>query len=393
MNNICLCIFLGLILIVMIVFLIIYIIRGRKRDKIEKYLVPKIFPVRGNAFKDKIVLVTGGTSGIGLATAIAFAAEGAKQVIVCGRFEDRWKTAQKQIIHTIGTHAPIEYRPCDVRIEDQVILLMKYIIGKFGRLDIAVNNAGIATGASVGNQTLSQSSDDITNAINYFLPSPEGKGKKCSTGQQGVVNADTCENPIFTDGFGVFYCMKHEIGIMRKSGGTIVNTASVNSFWGSPGGAFYSVAKSMVLLLTRSAAVTEIQKDPPIRINCVAPGAVNTPLMRKQYLSTMSEQAYNKAGSIGNPTGRLAEPEEIAQAILYLADDARSSFVVGTALFVDGGMTAAPCLGHCQPPPPPPPPPPPQLPQLPLQPLLQPSITHFPYSPLLKYSPTSAPLY
>jgi NAD(P)-dependent dehydrogenase (short-subunit alcohol dehydrogenase family) len=336
------------------------------------------FP-RSHIFRHQIVFITGGTSGIGLATAAAFAAAGAKRIIVCGRTLEKWESIARPYLYQHLSHherKKIKYRRADVRVENDVKDLVHYITEKFHRLDVAVNNAGVALGAPISEQTLSSKIKD--NILRYELPiSPEGCSSRlhfrCPPGTQGITS-DFCENPIFTDGFGVLYCLKHEIIAMNRFNsperpGSIVNIASVNSFWGSPGAAVYSTAKAMCLLLTRSVAVEEalhlnsddVEKvgcrkitggcsikscgKSPVRINCVAPGAVDTPLLRLQFSPDLSQEEYEKAASVGIPLGRIAKPEEITGAILFLANDKLSSYITGSCFTIDGGLMASPIVG------------------------------------------------
>ena len=296
-----------------------------------------------NDFSGKVVLVTGGTSGIGLATAIAFAAAGAARVVVCGRTQKNWQMAQNVIQKAGIAVGVIEYVPCDVRVESQVHDLIQGIFTKYKKLDVAVNNAGVATGAPIQQQTLSGFGD--AKSINYSLSTAMSP---CAVGTEGA-ESPKCENPIFTDGIGVLYCLKHEIAMMRKynsatNPGSIVNTASVNSIFGSAGGAVYSTAKAMVKLLTQSVAVEQAQINPPIRVNCVAPAAVYTPLITSQFPKGTSYQTINQAASAGVALSRIAQPSEIAEPILFLADDSRASYITGSMLIIDGGLTAQPLV-------------------------------------------------
>lgn len=304
----------------------------------------------GSRFAGKVVLVTGGTSGIGLAAATAFAQEGAT-VIVCGRTPSKWATAQANLPSGVD----IEYRPCDVRLEADVKALIQYIVSKYGQLDIAVNAAGVAPSSFLPN-TVFQSTTSPTGSIHYgiFPPQPRStcaqsdpptcNNSKCPVGQQtGASNF--CENPVFTDGFGIFYCMKWECSQMttQSTGGSIVNIASINAHWGSPAGVLYGAAKGMCLLLTRGVAAEVASQH--VRVNCVSPGAVFTPLLYSQFKDTgTSYQQVNKILKPGIPLGRVALPSDIVGSILFLADSSQSGYVTGAEIIVDGAMTAAPPL-------------------------------------------------
>jgi len=256
-------------------------------------------------FGGKTVLITGGTSGIGLATALLFAGNGAR-VIVCGRHPEKWEKAGVK-------NDMIEYYKCDVTKEEEVRAMIEYIFNTYKHLDIAFNNAGIVT-------------------------APETIDKQDLK----------LENPLTTDGIGVFYCLKWEIHYMRSvtyaEPPCIVNTSSINAFWGTPG-SLYGAGKSMVLLLTRSVAGEQSEAgglSPSIRVNCIAPGAVNTPLLRNQIGNNPDEKEVNKIAGVGIPLKRVARPEEIGQAVMFLADNKTASYITGSCLVVDGGLTASP---------------------------------------------------
>lgn len=285
------------------------------------------------SFEGKTVLVTGGTSGIGLATAILFAKNGAKKVFVCGRTPEKWERAKKTI-----SCDNIAYIKCDVRVEEQV----KNMIEQIGVIHIAFNNAGVASGVPITKQSIPGSEKD--GEISYTIPS-KSKDKPCPPGMEDP-ESGFCENPIYTDGMGTMYCMKYEVESMRRHGieGSIVNTASVNALWGSPSGAIYSMAKAMVKMLTQSTGAFEVSQKPKIRVNCVSPGPVNTPLIRKQFPPGKNIEEIQRIASTGVPMGRMAEPSEIGQVVMFLADNSKASYVTGAMWVVDGGLTASPVL-------------------------------------------------
>jgi NAD(P)-dependent dehydrogenase (short-subunit alcohol dehydrogenase family) len=302
------------------------------------FLLAALFTKKGcsesytpNPFQGKTILVTGGTSGIGLATAKAFAAAGAQRVVVCGRTPSKWEKARQTISSNV-----IEYYQCDVRVEEQV----KKMIDWIGVLHVAFNNAGVASGAPITQQSIPNNEKD--GVISYTVPKDN-----CPVGMTDP-DSKFCENPIYTDGMGIMYCMKYEIASMRKNGieGSIVNTASANSIWGSPGGAIYSMAKGMVKLLTQSAGSYEVSQPgkKQIRVNCVAPGPVNTPLITSQFPAGTAQSEIEHLASAGVPMGRLAEPSEIANVVVFLANNDLASYVTGAMFVVDGGLTAAPIL-------------------------------------------------
>jgi len=305
-------------------------------------------------FANQVVLVTGGTSGIGLATAKAFVQAGAARVIVCSRRPAVWQSLEL----TPREQHVMVYRQCDVRVEAQVSDLLEEVFKAYGRLDIAFNNAGVACKpAPVDEQVLTN--QETTADIQVAIPAPETSSTDsaaCPVAEQ-TGTSPFCENSLFTDGMGVFYCLKHEVRLMRQhmhqypldNLPRIVNTASVNAFWGSPGSVLYGASKGMALLLTRGVAgeqATQKTQDGhslAIRVNCIAPGPVDTALLRAQVPNPTLAR-LNKLAGTGVPLGRVASPAEVAQSVLFLADNRQASYITGACLTVDGGLTAAPAL-------------------------------------------------
>jgi NAD(P)-dependent dehydrogenase (short-subunit alcohol dehydrogenase family) len=245
-------------------------------------------------FADKIALVTGGASGIGKATAEAFAQQGAHVVIA--DFNRAGGDAVVKGINGSGGRATYQY--CDVREKESVDALFAFIRNTFGKLNCAVNNAGI---------------------------DPEiHMGAPPNLGLFDAIHA--------TNVRGVFMCLDAETQLMsRNGGGTIVN---LSSFAGTNGIAFkpaYVAAKHAVLGMTRAMALHFVSEG--IRINAVCPGPVDTPMM---HANVRPENA-KPGGSV--PLGRVAAPREMADIILWLCSD-RSSYVVGQGIAGDGGMTA-----------------------------------------------------
>jgi NAD(P)-dependent dehydrogenase (short-subunit alcohol dehydrogenase family) len=231
------------------------------------------------------VLITGGLTGIGRATAAAFAGQGA-DVVVAGR-------------HDADLPAGAVFMHADVRSEDDVRQLVDDTVTRFGALDVAVNNAG-------------------------------------TEGIPGAVleqTADTYAATFDTNVLGTLLSMKHELRVMGEQGyGSIVNVSSVLGHQGAPGSAVYVASKHAVDGLTRSAALEAAASG--IRINAVAPGPVQTPMLQRYEHSTGSADLV-----AGVPLGRAATPEEIAKAVLFLGSDA-ASFMTGEVMFVDGGASA-----------------------------------------------------
>jgi NAD(P)-dependent dehydrogenase (short-subunit alcohol dehydrogenase family) len=247
--------------------------------------------------KDKVALVTGGGSGIGRATALIFAREGAKLVVA----DLNRKGAEETVamVAKAGTEAiTVE---CDVLKPGAAEELVRRAVNHFGRLDCAFNNAGVA-------------------------------GELARTAESTEENWDFV---VGVDLKSVWLCMKHEIAqMLKQKSGAIVNTASIAGLGANPLGIAYSAAKHGVLGLTRTAAV-EYAKI-PIRVNAVCPGVTQTPMVEAGIARRPSMRAvFNKL----HPMGRLGRAEEIGEAVAWLCSDA-ASFVTGVALPVDGGFTA-----------------------------------------------------
>lgn len=242
----------------------------------------------------KVALVTGGTVGIGKATAVAFAEAGAK-VVITGRRAEKAPEALEAIAKAGGEGAYIQ---ADVSKAGDVAALFKGAIARFGRLDCAVNNAAIE-------------------AQKKFLDWDESEWD-----EMVGINLK-----------GVWLCMKSEISHMLERGGAIVNVSSVAGLLGFPLHAPYVAAKHGVLGLTRSAA-TEFAAQ-RIRVNTICPGAIATPMLEKGF----AEDPANAALAVSmNPMGRVGQPEELAHAAVWLCSDF-ASYVTGATLSVDGGWS------------------------------------------------------
>jgi NAD(P)-dependent dehydrogenase (short-subunit alcohol dehydrogenase family) len=247
-------------------------------------------------FQGKVALVTGGTSGIGRATALAFAKEGAK-VVVAGRRAAEGEETVRQIR---GKGGNAVFVAADVAQEPQVKNLIGRTLEQFGRLDFAFNNAGVE---QTPTPFLEQSVEDYDHVMDINVK-------------------------------GVWLSMRHEIPAMLKSGGgAIVNTASVLGVNAIPGIEVYTASKHAVIGLTKSAAVEFAKQG--IRINAVLPAVIDTDM----YHRFAGEDAERQAALTSlHPIGRIGKPEEIADAVIWLSSS-KSSFVTGHSLLVDGGFT------------------------------------------------------
>jgi len=246
-------------------------------------------------FKNKVALVTGGSFGIGRSTALAFARKGAKVVIA--DWEENQETMD--LIENLGGDAI--FVKCDVSKKAEVKALIKKTIDTFGRLDFAFNNAGIE-GTSATVQECSEENWDKTIGVNLK---------------------------------GIWLCMKYEIPEMLKTGkGAIVNCASVAGLVGFHGLPAYVASKHGVIGLTKTAALEYAKLG--IRVNVVCPGVIQTPMIDR--LTGKKKETIEQFIDL-EPVGRFGEPEEIANAVVWLCLD-EASFVTGLAMPVDGGFVA-----------------------------------------------------
>lgn len=307
------------------------------------------------SYADGVVLITGGTSGIGLATAIAAIKTGAAKVIVCGRSRVKWIAAQAIIAEANLDAGSIDYLYADVRVEDDIKRVVNYIYDIYGRLDVCVNAAGVYTvpGVAISDVTLGSSLGD-NGAIVYSIPAPQPTSTvaqprvACPQGSVSPVSP-FCENAFLTSAMGTLYSLKHQVAACQRRQPhnlplAIVNLSSQNAERPASGAILYSAGKAVVSSLTQTVATQVALKRPDgvarpsIRVNAVAPGPVRTPLLMAIIrASGQTEESFASK----TPAGRLAMPREIAEAILFLADNDRSSYVTGMVMAVDGGGTAA----------------------------------------------------
>ena len=243
----------------------------------------------------QVVLITGALTGIGRAAAVAFAKKGAK-VVVSGRRDEVGQALAKEL-RTFGSEA--EFINADVRKEDDIRALVDKTVARFGRLDVAVNNAG-------------------------------------TEGDRGVITDQTAESyarTFDTNVLGVILSMKHEVRVMQGQGsGSIINISSTYGHQGAAGASVYVGSKHAVEGVTKSVAL-ELAKS-GIRVNAVAPGPTDTGMLTR-FTGTDGNKA---ALTTTVPLGRLGLSEELADAIVFIASD-QASFITGHVLNVDGGKT------------------------------------------------------
>src|SRR5713226_1376631 len=246
--------------------------------------------------KDPVVLITGSLTGIGRATALAFANEGGR-IVASGRHDAEGQALVAEL-RKLGAEA--EFLRSDVRHEDEVRSLVEKTVERFGRLDVAVNNAG-------------------------------------TEGKPGPVTEQSAESyaaTFDTNVLGTLLSMKHELRVMLAQGsGSIINVSSTFGHSGGAGASVYVASKHAVEGLTKSAALEASGSG--VRVNAVAPGPIDTGMLTR---FTGSDE--RKSGLIaGVPLKRVGKPEEIAQSIVFLSSD-RASFITGATIAVDGGKTA-----------------------------------------------------
>ena len=247
--------------------------------------------------KDKVALVTGAASGLGFATAKAFAEEGASVVLADWDEKTVYSAAEELAAKGHKTLAVL----CDVSDDNQVEAMVKKTVSTFGRLDAAYNNAGVQ---NILAEAADQTREDFDRVMAINLR-------------------------------GVWSCMKYELQQMRKQrSGAIVNCSSIGGILGGPQRGTYHAAKHGVIGLTKSAAMEYASQG--IRINTICPGLIHTPMADQMIAGGQADAIAALLKEV--PLGRLGRPEEIADAVLWLCSSA-SSLVVGHTLVVDGGFS------------------------------------------------------
>ncbi len=248
--------------------------------------------------ENKVVLITGGTSGIGKASAILFAREGAKVA-----FTGRQAQAGAEVVATIEQFGGSAlFIPIDLTHTDAIAAAIAGVVAKYGRLDAAFNNAGVSGGGPI---------ETLTEAV--------------------------WDHIVDTNLKAAFFCLQAEVAQMkRQGGGAILFNGSVLAKIAQPGTSIYSASKGGIVSLAQAAAV---EFGPlGIRVNSINPSITRTPMTDARISLDANGKASHPFG-VGIPLGRLAEPEEMAEAALFLLSD-RASYITGQALVVDGGQSA-----------------------------------------------------
>lgn len=246
----------------------------------------------------KVAVVTGGTDGIGKAIAVTFAKEGAK-IMMVGRDEKKGQNALEEV----RRFGEVTYFKGDVSDSTQVRKLVEDTIQRYGRIDVLINNAAV-----------------------------------CPPGNVVTTSEETWDQVIDVNLKGVFLCCKYMIPHMQKTGGgAIVNIGSINSLMAMENEAAYDASKGGVLMLTRAMALDFAKAR--IRVNCICPGAIETPMLKASLDTSPDPKAARQSLTAKHPLRRTGTPGEVAQAALFLATDA-SSFVTGAVIPVDGGILA-----------------------------------------------------
>ncbi len=247
----------------------------------------------------KVALISGGSSGIGLATARLFLDQGARVALLARSIERGGQALQQlQVPASQGI-----FIACDVRSQVECQQAVEQAVGAFGRLDILFNNAGVIY---IERSVLDTSEDQWNETLGVSLT--------------GTYNLSRCAIP----------------EIAKAGGGTIINNSSVFGLVAGQGVAAYCAAKGGVIMLTKAMALDHAGDG--IRVNCICPGSVDTPMLQSEMEILGGQESMRPAFAARHPLNRISTPEEIARAVLFLACD-DSSFITGAALPVDGGRS------------------------------------------------------
>ena len=253
-----------------------------------------------NKLDGKVAIITGGSSGIGLATAKLFLEEGANVVVVSRNA----KRAEETLSKVSSDNKRVIYINADVRSEDSCKHVVDEAVAAFGKVDVLYNGAGVIY---VDKNVVDTTEEIWDETMDVNLK-------------------------------GSFLMSKHVVPEMLKvGGGSIINTSSIFGLTGSAGVVAYCTAKGGIVLLTKAMAVDHAAKN--IRVNCICPGSVETPMLRKEMSELGDIDEMRKVFASKHPMNRISQPEESATVILFLASN-DSSFVTGVALPVDGGRAA-----------------------------------------------------
>lgn len=255
--------------------------------------------------QNKVTIITGGGSGMGLESSILFAKEGAKVVVVDYQGANKEAPGKKAAEYITNNFGEAIYIDTDVSDDKQVQTMVESVLSTYGKIDVLFNNASISLrkNADVKNDILGTSESDWDFVLRTNLKS-------------------------------VYLCCKYSLPYMVKNGGgSVINNASINGLVALTGADAYTASKGGVIALTRVLAVDYGDKN--VRVNCICPGPIETPMLAGHLANPKVRSAYES----NIPLGRVGKPEEVANLALFLASD-ESSFITGTIIPIDGGHTA-----------------------------------------------------
>lgn len=248
----------------------------------------------------KVAIVTGAGSGIGRATALEMASNGAR-VCLADISEELGKATAKMIEDTVKG-SEVEFFKVDVSVEEDVRKLISFTMVRFEKIDILFNNAGIYEWFSIEN-----------------------------------VTTESWEKTIRTNLGGVFNCTKNAVPYLKKTRGVIINTSSALGLQGSTESVAYCASKGGIIAFTKAAAMDLAPHG--VRVNCIAPGSVETSMIQRDFEHFGDAELARKAYNELYPLGRIGKPEEIARLVVFLASE-NSSFITGAVHVIDGGISS-----------------------------------------------------